>query len=182
LRGDIIPIIDFRLFFNIEVEEKEIQNEIKFNQDEDGNDLGGLMSMVARANKSKKKKKKNNDDVEDAAEILAKLDAQDEDEFVIPGIENLKGVMEDEPPKQTKLKSKKEKERERKERQKQAKKEKAKKEKAASQNNSRATTPEASSPASPATPATPATKGKRKGPPVAALKAMIEKQKAKKNV
>jgi len=162
---------------NVEVEETEPQNEVKFNQDEDGNDLGGLMSMVARANKSKKKKKKNNDDdVEDAAEILAKLDAQ-EDEFVIPGIENLKGVMEDEPPKPTKLKSKKEKERERKERQKQAKKEKAKKEKAASQNNSRASTPEASSPASPATPATPA-KGKRKGPPVAALKAMIEKQKA----
>jgi len=50
--------------------------------------------MVARANKNKKKKKnRNNDDVEDAAEILAKLDAE-EDEFVIPGIENLKGVME----------------------------------------------------------------------------------------
>ncbi|KAG4101001.1 P-loop containing nucleoside triphosphate hydrolase protein [Neocallimastix lanati (nom. inval.)] len=82
--------------------------------------------------------------------------------------------MEDEPPKPTKLKSKKEKERERKERQKQAKKEKAKKEKAASQNNSGASTPEPSTPTTPATPA----KGKRKGPPVAALKAMIEKQKA----
>ena len=157
-------------------EETEPQNEVKFNQDEDGNDLGGLMSMVARANKSKKKKKNKNNDDEDAAEILAKLDAQEqsEDEFVIPGIENLKGVM-DESPKPTKLKSKKEKERERKERQKQAKKEKAKKEKAASQSNSKATTPETSSPASP-TP-TP-TKSKRKGPPVAALRAMIEKQKA----
>jgi len=158
----------------LSIEESKPQNEVKFNQDEDGNDLGGLMSMVARANKNKKKKKnRNNDDVEDAAEILAKLDAE-EDEFVIPGIENLKGVMEDEPPKPTKLKSKKEKERERKERQKQAKKEKAKKEKAASQNNSGASTPEPSTPTTPATPA----KGKRKGPPVAALKAMIEKQKA----
>jgi len=157
----------------VSVEETEPQNEVKFNQDEDGNDLGGLMSMVARASKNKKKKKNRNDDVEDAAEILAKLDAQEE-EFVIPGIENLKGVMDEEPPKPTKLKSKKEKERERKERQKQAKKEKAKKEKAASQNNSRASTPETSSPATPTTPA----KGKRKGPPVAALKAMIEKQKA----
>jgi len=164
----------------LSIEETQPQ-EVKYNQDEDGNDLGGLMSMVARANKSKKKKKnRNNDDVEDAAEILAKLDAQEsEDEFVIPGIENLKGALEEEPPKPTKLKSKKEKERERKERQKQAKKEKAKKEKAASQNASKPSTPEASSPASPASPAeTTQTKGKRKGPPIAALKAMIEKQKA----
>jgi len=31
---------------------------LKFNQDEDGNDLGGLTSMVARASKKKKKRKR----------------------------------------------------------------------------------------------------------------------------
>ncbi|KAJ3071961.1 hypothetical protein HDU98_004526 [Podochytrium sp. JEL0797] len=47
------------------------------NVDEDGNDLGGLMSIMSKLKKGKKPKKKKNDsdDEEDAAAILAKLDA-----------------------------------------------------------------------------------------------------------
>jgi hypothetical protein len=54
-----------------------------FNQDEEGNDLGGLMSMIAKGKgkkggKGKKAKKVYDDEEEDAAEILARLEAEAE--------------------------------------------------------------------------------------------------------
>ncbi|KAJ8329113.1 eukaryotic translation initiation factor 5B [Batrachochytrium dendrobatidis] len=68
----------FSVLAAIENDEQESQT---FNQDEDGNDLGGLMSMLASTrgkNKQKKSKKnrRNDEDEEDAAAILTALDAE----------------------------------------------------------------------------------------------------------
>ena len=58
-----------------------------YNQDEEGNDLGGLMSMISKSSqkkssgkKSKKKQNRFDDDEEDAAAILARLEAEQAEE------------------------------------------------------------------------------------------------------
>ena len=65
-----------------------------FNKDDEGNDLGGLMSMIAQVKKGGKKKKRRvaDDDDEDAATILARLDNVDEGQDIpMPAPKGKKG-------------------------------------------------------------------------------------------
>ncbi|KAJ3019641.1 UNVERIFIED_CONTAM: hypothetical protein HDU68_010583, partial [Siphonaria sp. JEL0065] len=64
----------------VPVAAKETDGFDELNKDEEGNDLGGLMSLVSKMKKGGKKgkgKKKADDDEEDAAAISAKLEALD---------------------------------------------------------------------------------------------------------
>ncbi|KAI9209018.1 uncharacterized protein BJ171DRAFT_488235 [Polychytrium aggregatum] len=80
-------------------EEPAADDSVKFNADEEGNDLGGLMAALASSasrKKGGKKPKKNRaiDSDEDAAEILAKLDAmnieEEPEEDIAPAKKNKK--------------------------------------------------------------------------------------------
>ncbi|TPX42479.1 hypothetical protein SeLEV6574_g05583 [Synchytrium endobioticum] len=119
------------------IEAKSTANE--YNVDEDGNDLGGLMALVAKsAGRGKKNKKpRHEDDEEDAAEILAKLEAESNTTHQTSPKPSTPATPQPLPQRDNteddqaaagadiRIKSKKEKEREKKERQKLAKKSEA---------------------------------------------------------
>ncbi|KAJ3276931.1 hypothetical protein HK104_003575 [Borealophlyctis nickersoniae] len=77
---------ELEISFSAPAPTEDAPDETQLNVDEEGNDLGGLMSALnARKKKdTKKKKKRGEDDEEDAAAILARLDAEGADEVEEP--------------------------------------------------------------------------------------------------